>query len=153
MRLYDEPANPAWTGVVPADPGATHLFEAPVYNRGASFLYALRLTIGDPAFATLLRRWADRNLNSPATTDDLKTVAEQVSHKQLDDLFQAWLYTAGRPADPRPGSAAPADAAAVARTAATANVSGSAGADAQSAVGTGTPQSAVPGALAPLRRR
>ena len=124
--LYDDPGNGAWTGVVPADPGPTHLFDAPVYDRGASFLYALRLTIGDPAFTTLLRRWADRNLNSPATTDDLKTVAEQVSHKQLDDLFQAWLYTPGRPADPRPGSAAPADAAAVARTAATVDTAGAA---------------------------
>jgi len=74
----------------------------------------------------VLRRWADRNLDSPATTDDLKTVAEQVSHKQLDDLFQAWLYTPGRPADPRPGSAAPADAAAVARTAATVDTTGAA---------------------------
>ena len=61
--LYDDAANDAWTGVLPGDPGATHLFEAPVYDRGAAFLYALRLTIGDPAFATLLRRWADRNLN------------------------------------------------------------------------------------------
>ena len=119
--LYDDAANDAWTGVLPGDPGATHLFEAPVYDRGAAFLYALRLTIGDPDFATLLRRWADRDLTAPATTDDLKTVAEQVSHKQLDDLFQAWLYTPGRPADPRPGSAAPADAAAAARTSAPAD--------------------------------
>ena len=56
--------------------------------------------------------------------DDAANDAWTVSHKQLDDLFQAWLYTPGRPADPRPGSAAPADAAAVARTSAPTDTTG-----------------------------
>ena len=126
--LYVDADNPAWTGVMPADPGPAGLFDAPVYDRGAAFLYALRLTIGDRDFDRLLRQWAARSANTPATTDDLKALAERVSGQQLDDLFQDWLYTPGRPADPRSGSArAPAaDVAAVARTAATAGAPGSA---------------------------
>ena len=126
--LYDDADNDAWTGVLPADPGATHLFEAPVYDRGAAFLFALQQTIGDAAFNTLVRQWAARSVNAPATTDDFKALAEQVSGKQLDDLFQQWLYTPGRPADPRTGSSTAADAAVVARTAATADASSGSGA-------------------------
>ena len=83
-------------------------------------LYAIRLTIGDKAFDTLLRRWAARPLTEPATTADLLKLAEEVSGKQLDDLFQAWLYKPGKPAPP-PGfdPAASAAVAATARTAAT----------------------------------
>ena len=100
---------------------------------------------------------ADRDLNTPATTDDFKALAEQVSGKQLDDLFQAWLYTPGRPADPRSGPAAPAGAGAVARTAATADAPPTAGADAQGSAGADVQsadgQTAAAGAAAPHQRR
>lgn len=52
------------------------------------------------------------------TTADFIDLAERVSGKQLDDLFNAWLYTPGKPADPRPAPATSADPAVVARVAA-----------------------------------
>ena len=42
------------------------------------FLNALRLEIGKDAFDRLLREWAARSANAPATTDDLKTLVEGV---------------------------------------------------------------------------
>lgn len=121
------------------DPGANELFNGAVYSRGAMTLYAVRLAVGDATFAKILRQWAGRDQNRPATTADFIALSERVSGKQLDDLFNAWLYTPGKPADPRTGPAAAADPAAVARTAATADASG----------GAGTPADAEPPAAAP----
>ena len=41
------------------DPGPEHLFDGPVYARGAMAVQALRHRIGDTAFWTLLRTWVD----------------------------------------------------------------------------------------------
>jgi aminopeptidase N len=93
--------DPFWT-VPPGDPGAPALFDAPVYERGAMALQALRVTIGDDAFADVLRRWAGRDATSPASTDDLRALAEEVSGQDLAAFFQAWLYTPAKPAAPAP---------------------------------------------------
>ena len=92
-------ASAFWTIVV-ADPGAENLFASAIYNRGAAFLQALRLTIGDDDFGTVLREWAARSPNAPATTAQLLTLAEQVAGQQLDALFDAWLYQPTKPAAP-----------------------------------------------------
>ena len=63
-------------------------------------LHALRLTIGDRTSTEVLRQWAARDENTPATTADLIALAERVSGKQLDELFQDWLYTPGKPGRP-----------------------------------------------------
>ncbi len=126
---YARPAGSAFWQTKPGDPGAENLFASAVYNRGAMTLYAVRLAVGDATFAKVLREWAGRDQNRPATTADFITLAERVSGKQLDDLFQTWLYTPGKPADPRPPNAAPVDPAAVARTAGTAGAPGSETAD------------------------
>ena len=97
---YDISADDDFWQLIVGDPGATNLFAGPVYDRGAMFLHALRLTIGDDAFFTVLRRWAGRSLHEPASTPQLVALAEEVSHQQLDALVEAWLYTAGKPALP-----------------------------------------------------
>jgi aminopeptidase N len=99
-EAYAVPAEDEFWQVVIGDPGATGLFEGAVYDRGAMFLQALRTTIGDDAFFTVLRRWAGRSLHLPATTEQLEALAEKVSHRQLDALFDTWLYTPGKPALP-----------------------------------------------------
>jgi aminopeptidase N len=97
---YGKPAGDPFWSVLPGDPGAPDLFAEAVYLRGAMTLHALRVTIGDQKFAAVLRQWAGRNQNAPATTADLVALAEKVSGRQLDALFDAWLYTAGKPASP-----------------------------------------------------
>jgi aminopeptidase N len=140
---YARLATSAFWQIQPGDPGAENLFASAVYNRGAMTLYAVRLAVGDATFAKILREWAGRDQNRPATTADFVALAERVSGKQLDDLFQAWLYTPGKPADPRVAPAEAADAAAVARTAATAGdpaaADAAAAADAPAAVGEPAP--------------
>src|SRR3546814_20813705 len=60
-------------------------------------LQALRETIGDDAFFTLLRRWVSDNEDKTASTEDLVKLAEQISGKDLDQLFNDWLYAKGAP--------------------------------------------------------
>ena len=91
--------NSFWASVV-TDPGPTNLFTAPSYYRGAAFLIALRTTIGNAPFATLLKQWAGRKASAPATTAGLLALAESVSGKQLDALFDVWLNQPTKPAAP-----------------------------------------------------
>jgi len=101
------PGPPARTG----DPGATALFSHPiVYERGALTLHALRLTVGDEAFFTILRTWTARFHNGNATTQDFIALAEEISGEPLDDFFDAWLFSPALPTlpSPRDASAGPA---------------------------------------------
>jgi aminopeptidase N len=109
-EAYSIPADDDFWQVTIGDPGATGLFDGAVYDRGAMFLQALRLTIGDDAFHTVLRRWAGRSQYRPATTAQLEALAEQVSRRQLDALFDTWIYTPGKPALPSSAVAAAAGA-------------------------------------------
>jgi aminopeptidase N len=86
--------------VPPGDPGAGNLFDGAVYERGAMTLHALRVTVGDPAFFEILKTWPREKADANATTEEFVALAERVSGRQLDDLFQAWLYEKARP--PRP---------------------------------------------------
>jgi aminopeptidase N len=61
-------------------------------------LHALRLTIGDDDFLRLLRGWVAENAGRTVTTADFVSHAERVSGRQLDDFFDAWLYTPAKPA-------------------------------------------------------
>ena len=91
-------SDPFWT-IPPADPGGPeNMFSTPVYERGAMALEVLRQRIGDAAFATLLRTWAREHRYGVVSTADLLRTAERVSGKQLDGLFDAWLYQPHRPA-------------------------------------------------------
>ncbi|SCL40948.1 Peptidase family M1 [Micromonospora pallida] len=87
--------------VPPGDPGADELFSASVYQRGAMTVHALRVTIGDEAFFRLLRTWAAEKRDGNATTEDFVLLAERVSGRQLDALFDAWLSGRERPDRPR----------------------------------------------------
>ena len=73
------------------------MFAVPVYQRGAMALEALRQRIGDRR-TRLLRTWpADHRYGLVSTADLLRT-AERVSGRQLDRLFDTWLYQPRRPA-------------------------------------------------------
>ncbi|MPZ97435.1 MAG: hypothetical protein GEU96_21600 [Propionibacteriales bacterium] len=104
QEIFDDlygipPDDPFWALVI-GDPGPDSLFEFPNYARGAMTLHQLRLAVGDDDFFRILRRWADRNEGGNVTTDEFIALAERVSGQQLDALFEAWLFTPGRPALP-----------------------------------------------------
>ena len=96
QRTHD--SLPRQSDVLPGDPGVEHLFDvAAVYQRPAVMLQALRVTVGDDAFFTILRTYASRFAGKNATTADFIAVANEVSHRDLQDLFDAWLYRAPLP--------------------------------------------------------
>ena len=66
--------------------------------RGAMTLQALRNEVGDDAFWTIMRGWASGKSGGNGTTPEFIALAEQVSGQQLDDLFNAWLFTPAKPA-------------------------------------------------------
>ena len=75
----------------PGDPGAAGLFDASVYRRGALTLHSLRLTVGDDDFFEILREWNVRFGGGTASTEDFVSLSEELSGKQLDEFFDAWL--------------------------------------------------------------
>ncbi len=85
-----------WT-TAPADPGVAELFGDAVYDRGAMTLHQLRLAVGDDDFFEILRTWTATHKYGNATTGEFTALAEKISGKDLDALFQAWLYTPSKP--------------------------------------------------------
>jgi len=83
-------------------PGPKGLFDHfSVYTRGAMTVHALRAAVGDRAFFRILRAWTATRAYGHGTTRDLIGLAEQVSGRDLDPLFQDWLYEPRRPAMPK----------------------------------------------------
>jgi aminopeptidase N len=84
-------------GVPPGDPGAAELFQPTVYLRGGLVLHALSVEIGDEAFDELLPTWVERFGGGVASTEDLRALAEELSGRDLQAFFDAWVYGASLP--------------------------------------------------------
>lgn len=91
------PADSAFWQTVVADPQRDTMFASAVYQRGAMTLQMLRERIGDTAFFKLLPAWTKLHKYGNANTADFVKLAEKISGQQLDDLFQTWIYTTGKP--------------------------------------------------------
>jgi aminopeptidase N len=96
---HSTPAGSSFWDLVVADPGAGHLFDWPVYQRGAMTLAALRNLIGDRTFAHLLRRWTAEHRYGHGTTRAFESLAERLSGRHLGSFFDAWVRRPGRPAE------------------------------------------------------
>jgi aminopeptidase N len=92
------PADSSFWQIEVADPQRDTMFASAVYQRGAMTLQALRERIGDTAFFKLLPAWTKLHRYGNASTADFIRLAEHVSGRQLDDLFDTWLFTTGKPA-------------------------------------------------------
>jgi aminopeptidase N len=88
---------------LPGDPGpgGEEMFADSVYLRGGLTLHALRIAVGNEVMWEILRTWAERYAYGNAATADFVALAEQVSHRDLDALFRAWLFDPAMP--PLPG--------------------------------------------------
>jgi aminopeptidase N len=75
-----------------AEPSAEEMFTINSYDGGAVILHALRKTIGDDLFFTLLQRWVTDNNGTSRTTDDFVALANEVSGQDLTEFFATWLY-------------------------------------------------------------
>lgn len=92
-------ALPAAATAAPAEP-----FFPRAGNRGydvqryhAALVYPLWEKIGTPAMLEVLRRWVAEHRYGSADTREFIALAEQVSGKELDPLFQRWLFQRGKP--------------------------------------------------------
>ncbi|MEU4084859.1 M1 family metallopeptidase [Streptomyces aureus] len=92
------PADSAFWQTEVADPQRDTMFASAVYQRGAMTLQMLRERIGDTAFFKLLPAWTKLHRYGNANTAQFIALAEKISGQQLDDLFQTWLFTTGKPA-------------------------------------------------------
>ena len=92
------PADSEFWNVLPGDPGASNVFDGAVYDRGALAVHALRVAVGDEKFFEILRTWVAEKKYSDATIEEFIALAERVSGQQLDQVFQTWLFTKGKPA-------------------------------------------------------
>jgi aminopeptidase N len=101
-RLYDNPANSTfWDGIVSSPGDPADMFDTSlIYLRGAMAVQALRITIGDDDFFTLLHRWPTVYREGNATTAKLQTMAQNISGQNLNVLFDDWLRAAGKPPAP-----------------------------------------------------
>ena len=96
--MADKPADdPFWNTVI-ADPGPFDLFVAPVYDRGAATLQALRVKVGDEAFFAGAQLWLERFDDADGTTEDFQAVYEEASGQDLSTFFDVWLRTPSKPA-------------------------------------------------------
>ncbi|MGV9567928.1 M1 family metallopeptidase [Streptomyces sp. NPDC003480] len=96
--LFARPASDDLWAFPPADPGSgAHLFDTPVYARGAMALHRLRTTVGDRVFFRILRTWAAGHRGGHGTTAQFVRLSERLSGKDLGALFHTWIGTAGKP--------------------------------------------------------
>ena len=65
-----------------------------VYLKGALFFDALREEVGDEVYFEIMRRYYEEYKYDIATPNDLMRIAEEVSGKDLDELYRRWILTA-----------------------------------------------------------
>ena len=83
----------------PDHPTADNLSSPSVADGGAVALHALRETVGDTKFFTILRRWVAEHHGKSATTDDFIDHASDVVGEDLTGLFLTWLSSSEVPAE------------------------------------------------------
>ncbi len=81
----------------PSEPEQSQLLSPSVYSRGALVLHALRSEVGEETFFEILRTFYSENAYGNVSTADFIAVAEVLSERELDELFDAWLYGARIP--------------------------------------------------------
>ena len=100
-RFYSIPKRSRFWNLVVKDPTYAHMFNAPIYYRGAMTLQALRMKVGTHDFFKIMRTWAREHRDGNATTRQFRALSERVSGEPLGGLFHQWLGVPDKPALPR----------------------------------------------------
>ncbi|MBB6654215.1 M1 family peptidase, partial [Proteus mirabilis] len=81
--------------LVIGDPGQVRLFDDVVYVRDALTVHAIRETVGEDAFRTLLRGWATANRDGWVSTagfrEHLRGFVPRDRWAEVDGLLDTWL--------------------------------------------------------------
>jgi len=83
------------------DPGPVLMFDDRVYKRGALTLHALRLTVGDAPFFTMLRSWTAAHRHGSVNTEEFLLHASTHSSLPVVTLLRSWLFERALPRLPR----------------------------------------------------
>lgn len=86
--------------LVIGDPGAAHMFDDRVYKRGALTVHALRCEVGDQTFFEILRSWVATHRGGTVSTPMFVAHASQAAGRDLQDVFDRWLYRPELPSLP-----------------------------------------------------
>jgi hypothetical protein len=73
------------------------VFRAIVYNKAAMVLHMLRRLVGDEAFFAGLRRFYTEWRFRKAGTNDLRLALQEISGRDLNRFFEAWIYGSATP--------------------------------------------------------
>lgn len=80
-----------------ASPGPDPMLDDRVCKREALALHAIRLTVGDDAFFSLLLCWACEHAHGTVTTEVFIAFAEARTGLALRPLLRQWIYTLALP--------------------------------------------------------
>jgi aminopeptidase N len=72
------------------DPGARAMFDDRLYKRGALVLHALRLTLGDDTFFTMIRAWVAEHRFGTVSTEAFEEHAAR--YGETGPLLERWLH-------------------------------------------------------------
>ncbi|MBW4094694.1 MAG: M1 family metallopeptidase [Acidobacteria bacterium] len=85
-------------------PGPELMFDDRVYKRGALALHALRGSVGDELFFTVLKHWTQTFRHGSVTTEDFIALADahwrHVPGFSTGDFLYPWLYETALPTQP-----------------------------------------------------
>ncbi len=79
------------------DPPEGYLFSAIEYEKGAWVLHMLRFVVGEDNFWNILKTYPQRYAYDTVTTDDFKSVCEEIYGADLGWFFDQWIYEPGYP--------------------------------------------------------
>ena len=74
------------------DPGPDDMFDDRIYKRGALTLHALRRTVGDEVFFTILHTWMQEHRYQLITTEQFIELAQRLCGLDLRAFFDAWVF-------------------------------------------------------------
>lgn len=91
-RLTDEPQD-----LLLSDPGPELMFDDRVYKRGACAVHALRCSVGDEAFFSMLRSWTSSRSGTSVTTEEFLEHASTSTGADVVALLDPWLHETALP--------------------------------------------------------
>ena len=74
-----------------------HLLNANSYQKGAWVLHLLHRKVGDSLFWKGIRAYYKTYSGGNASTSDLENIFEKVTHQNLENFFNQWLFNPGQP--------------------------------------------------------
>jgi aminopeptidase N/predicted negative regulator of RcsB-dependent stress response len=72
-------------------------FQSVVTDKGAMILHMLRWLVGEPKYLKLMRDFSTKYAGKSASTDDFRTLAEEIYGQKLTWFFSQWLDSTGAP--------------------------------------------------------